>query len=341
MKPNTKLLAAAAAAALTVWPMAALPGPTATRPTAYKSSPGPHRVAVTTRDWKDARRGRLVPVKIYSPADAQGALPAIVFSHGLGGSRDGYEYLGRHWAGHGYVCVHLQHLGSDAGVWRGARDAMGAMRKAAADLRNAVDRPRDVRFAIDQLARAGRDGPLLTGRVDLGRVGVAGHSFGAYTALASAGQAFGRRGLTLADGRIKAAIPMSAPVPRRGDLGRAFGGIRIPCLHMTGTRDRSIIGDTTPAQRRLPFDHSRACERYLVTFTGGDHMVFAGTRRRGDGGRDARFQDLIRQSTTAFWDAFLKGDAKAKAWLDGRFGAVLGGDGAFEHRRPSSRPHQQ
>ena len=37
----------------------------------------------------------------------------IVFSHGLGGTRDGYEYLGRHWASYGYVSVHLQHKGSD------------------------------------------------------------------------------------------------------------------------------------------------------------------------------------------------------------------------------------
>jgi hypothetical protein len=49
--------------------------------------------------------------------------------------------------------------------------------------------------------------------------------------------------------------------------------------------------------------------------------------------KDALFQDLIRQSTTAFWDAYLKGDAEARAWLaDGGFASILGADGRFEKK---------
>jgi len=309
----------------------------ASRPTAYKAVAGPFTVAVTTRNWVDAgRRNRPVPVKVYLPAKAPKPAPVVVFSHGLGGSREGYEYLGRHWASHGYVSVHLQHLGSDAAVWRGKRgaEAMAAMRRAAADRRNAVNRPRDVSFAIDELTRLNRGDAQFKGRLDLKRIGMAGHSFGAYTTLAAVGQSFGRRGMTLGDKRIKAAIPMSAPVATRGDLDKAYGGIVVPCLHMTGTRDSSIIGKTTIAQRRLPFDHSKSCRRYMVTFAGGDHMVFSGVRRRGDGSKDSRFHDLIRQSTTAFWDAYLKRDAKAEGWLArGGFAAVMGRDGKWETAR--------
>ncbi len=43
-------------------------------------------------DWRDARRDRLVPVKIYFPKEGTGPLPIIIFSHGLGGSRECYEY---------------------------------------------------------------------------------------------------------------------------------------------------------------------------------------------------------------------------------------------------------
>ncbi len=39
--------------------------------------------------------------------------PLVVFSHGIGGSRRGYSYLGRYWAGQGYASLHLQHVGSD------------------------------------------------------------------------------------------------------------------------------------------------------------------------------------------------------------------------------------
>jgi hypothetical protein len=53
----------------------------------------------------------------------------------------------------------------------------------------------------------------------------------------------------------------------------------------------------------------------------------------GRGEKDALFQDLIRQSTTAFWDAYLKGDAEARAWLaDGGFASILGADGRFEKK---------
>src|ERR1700722_20103770 len=81
----------------------------------YKKIAGPREVEELKLEWKDAKRERAVPVKVYLPK-GEGPFPVVIFSHGLGGSRDGYEYLGRHWASHGYVGVHLQHLGSDSSV---------------------------------------------------------------------------------------------------------------------------------------------------------------------------------------------------------------------------------
>ena len=101
---------------------------------------------------------------------------------------------------------------------------------------------------------------------------------------------------------------------------------------MTGTLDDSPIGDTKAAERRIPFDRIHAPDQYLVTFQGGDHMTFAVPRRRpGRAEKDARFQDLILQGTTAFWDAYLKGDAAAKSWLArGGYAGTLGGEGKLE-----------
>jgi predicted dienelactone hydrolase len=209
-------------------------------------------VEVFRYDWHDAKRDREVPVKIYFPKTSDGPFPVIIFSHGLGGTREGYEYLGQHWASHGYVSVHLQHPGSDDSVWRGAAaaDKMGAMRRAAADPRNAINRPQDVSFAIDQLAKLNRESSPFHQKLDLDRVGAAGHSFGAYTTLAVAGQSFlpgGGKGTSLADPRVKAAIPMSAPVSaNRRRLDEVYAKIKISCLHMTGTKDFSPIGDTKP-----------------------------------------------------------------------------------------------
>ena len=46
-------------------------------------------------------------------------VPVILFSHGLGGNREGSKFLGEHWAARGYVAVFLQHPGSDDSVWKG------------------------------------------------------------------------------------------------------------------------------------------------------------------------------------------------------------------------------
>jgi len=301
----------------------------------YKREPGPYEVAVALYDWQDAKRDRLVPAKVYCPATGAGPFAVVIFSHGAGGSREGYEYLGRHWASHGYVSVHLEHEGSDEEIWRGRPDPMAGIRQAAADPRNAVNRPLDVTFALDRLEDLNRSDPFLRGRLELNEVGVAGHSFGAFTTLAVAVQTFvlpAVREVSFRDARVKAAVPMSAPVPRkRAQFARAFGTISIPCMHMTGTLDDSLIGDTKAAERRIPYDHINAADQYLVTFVGGDHMIFSGRGRLLGGAKDALFQELIRMGALAFWDAYLLDDAEAKAWLaQGGFAAALGADGRLE-----------
>ena len=308
----------------------------ATNAPAYQPAITNYEVDVIRADWLDAKRNRHVPVKIYFPRTGSGPFPVIIFSHGLGGSREAYEYLGRYWAERGYVSVHLQHLGSDAAVWQDTpvTNLMANMRKAAASLDNASNRPADVSFAIDQLEKWNRADTPLKNRLDLARIGVAGHSFGSFTTLAIAGQVFiglGGREISFADPRVKAVVAMSSPVPARKDtLDRAFGKIKIPVLHMTGTEDSSPIGETKPADRRLPFDHIQGADQFLLTLNGGDHMIFAGRTATLTPEKEKLFREFICESSTAFWDAYLKGDAKAKAWLTNDFKTALAADGTFE-----------
>jgi predicted dienelactone hydrolase len=302
------------------------------------STPGAYQISVIDYDWFDQKRRRRVPVRIYFPQGGSGPFPVIIFSHGLGGSREGYQYLGRHWASQGYVSVHLQHLGSDSAVWQKRWLPWLAMWRAARDPHNSINRPLDVSFVIDRLAVLNREDSSLKGRLDVARLGAAGHSFGAFTVLAVAGQVFtGTRGatFTLADPRIRAIIPMSAPVPRpKKRLARAYEQIRIPCLHMTGTRDHSPIGWTKAKERRLPFDSINGADQYLIVFKDGDHMVFSDHRRwRGGDQKIPRFHGLISQSSSVFWDAYLKEDPKARNWLAaGGFARALGDNGTFEKK---------
>lgn len=123
----------------------------------------------------DAARSREVPLRVYLPA-ADGAAPVVLFSHGLGGSRDGNAYLGRHWAGRGFAALFLQHPGSDETVWKEAprERRMDSMREAA-NLANFRLRVGDVVAVIDRLEPWNTEhGHRLAGRLDLDRIGMSG-----------------------------------------------------------------------------------------------------------------------------------------------------------------------
>jgi predicted dienelactone hydrolase len=297
-------------------------------------APGPYTVAGWTGEWRDAARDRTIPVRIYYPAQGAGPFPVIVFSHGLGGSRDGYRYLGERWASRGYVSVHPQHPGSDKELLKSAHPYL-SMTLAAADPKNALDRPKDITFVIDRLAKLnGEAGSPLRGKLDLDRIGVGGHSFGAYTALASAGRVLQPplvSPIDLSDKRIKACVALSAPVKSKERDCPGYASFKAPCLHMTGTKDDSPIGKTPAALRRVPYDCISGADQYLVTFEGGDHMVFSGRFTQRPRPDDELFQGLVLVATTAFWDAYLKGDPAAKAYLSGRgFGRLLSKAGVLE-----------
>lgn len=320
-----------------------------TRATEYTANPGPFTVGTLEQTWHDASRNRDVPVKIYFPkstnADVPEKFPVIIFSHGLGGSREGYAYLGEHWASCGYIVVYPQHHGSDKDVMHGFRP-LKALREAAANPANAIDRPLDIIFVIDHLTSLTADPSFpLHGELDLARLGVAGHSFGAFTTMAIAGAHFPVLGneRTYLDPRVKAAIAMSTPTTQ--DTDEAFDDVKIPVFHMTGTKDESpdrrresdsdpVVGNTSAEQRLRPFRHTRHAPAYLLVFEGGDHMVFSG-RLTESRPSDGEFQARILSGSTAFWDAWLKGDKDARHWLDdGGFSADLGKLGTFEISSP-------
>ena len=129
---------------------------------------------------------------------------------------------------------------------------------------------------------------------------------------------------------------MSAPVPvLPAERDRAFTGISIPVFHMTGTLDDSPIGDTMAGERRIPFDKMNQTDACLVIFNGADHMTFASHLLPGGRAKDAAFQPLICDGSTAFWDTWLRGNRAAKDWLyNGGFAGLIGSRGVFEIKQP-------
>ena len=144
-------------------------------------------------DWTDSARSRTVPARLHWPTNiAPGArMPLIVFSHGMGGSRRGYSYLGRYWAARGIASLHVQHTGSDSSLWVGNPLAVVDRLQRAAHESEALGRAWDLSFALDRLLSSGA-GPYGA-QIDRRRIVVAGHSYGANTALLAVGARVMRR----------------------------------------------------------------------------------------------------------------------------------------------------
>jgi predicted dienelactone hydrolase len=279
---------------------------------------GKKDVSSVTFEVADDSRDRTIPIRAYLP-ETQEAAPVILFSHGLGGSRDNNPYLGNHWAKRGYVVVFVQHPGSDESVWKDVPriQRMAEMRKAASPAAF-LDRVKDVPAVIDALEKwNGEKEHGLHGRMDLENVGMSGHSFGAVTTQAMAGQSYAGGRISYLEGRLDAALMMSPSIPKLGDPAKAFGKITIPCLLMTGTLDDSPIGDTTPESRLMVFPNLTAAPAWQVVFDEATHMSFGERDFAGKAQNAGRYHKAILALGTAFWDAHLKGDKAAKEWLVG------------------------
>jgi predicted dienelactone hydrolase len=185
---------------------------------------------------------------------------------------------------------------------------------------NFLLRVRDVPATLDALTQWNRSrGNALRGRLDLDRVGMSGHSFGALTTQAVSGQRFmrGRRDFT--EPRIDAALMLSPNAPTRGGSATAaFGAVRVPWLLMTGTRDTAPIGDATVESRLAVYPALPAGGRYELVLDRAEHSAFTDRALPGDREpRNPNHHRAILAISTAFWDAHLRGDAAARRWLEG------------------------
>ncbi len=280
----------------------------------------------------DRARRRDLPLRIYlppEPAAAPGAAPStaepapvVLFSHGLGGSCRNNPYLGEHWASRGFVAVFVQHPGSDEGLWRGVPlgQRMDALKRGATG-QNLHLRVQDVPAVIDQLARWNAlEGHPLHGRLDLEHVGMSGHSFGAMTTQALSGQTALMEALA-PDPRIDAAVIMSPSAPSGPGIGagavrRTFSSVRIPWLLMTGTLDEAPVGSQSVESRLKVFPALPPGDKYELVLWKGQHSAFGDAALPGEElRRNPNHHRVILALSAAFWDAYLRDDPRARAWL--------------------------
>ena len=271
----------------------------------------------------DTIRTREIPLKLYLPKKNTPS-PVILYSHGLGGSKEGSRYLGEHWASRGYIVVYLQHPGSDISVWQNIPKKRKLKRLRAiikaANAENFVLRVGDVYAVLDQLNNWNETPDHQFNNIfDLTKIGMSGHSFGAQTTQAVSGQKLTGRGEESKDKRINAALLMSPSIQDFSSKGD-FESISIPWMIMTGTKDSVRgIGSNNDAEARLEvFSALPFGNKYELVLNEARHYAFTDINlmNRSES-RNPNHHEAILALSTAFWDAYLRADKQAREWLDG------------------------
>ena len=257
----------------------------------------------------------------------------IVWCHGLGGDRTSGAALAAAWAAAGYGVllptfndsirlVARRHpelgLGDDAvpGRWAGHERARTLMMTGMLGWPWRADRLAVLSAVLD------RAPSILAGRpveAEVARLGVGGHSFGAYLAQLVAGAVIDcplGPATSFRDERVRAVVIASGQ--GRDQAGLADGSwdrLTLPLLNITGTRDRGATSDD-PAWKWEPFSLSPPGHKNQLVIDDADHGL------GGVGGASALFPpvpaqlDLVREVTTTFWDAYLADRPAALTRLD-------------------------
>ncbi|HEY9788067.1 MAG TPA: hypothetical protein V6D17_21945 [Candidatus Obscuribacterales bacterium] len=254
--------------------------------TAFRAVAGASCASLGTLTLHDAKRNKDIAVRVTYPT-RDGTYPVILFSHGAGGSKDSYTYLSTYWAEHGYVVIqptHQDSIGRPASAREGLRKLLQVIRKIPLDYAGWENRSRDVSFVIDCLPRIQRDVPV---KLDTARIGIGGHSYGAFTSVIKCGGKVPGNALPYLhdakDDRFKALLAISPQAVRKSakefgfDDKNAWANIRVPAMYMTGTYDQT--GWTKAANRKQAFDGSPHGDKYFVVIDGANHMTFAGPSR--------------------------------------------------------------
>jgi predicted dienelactone hydrolase len=315
--------------------------------------PGQFGVGVRTVELRDQDRGRIFPCEVWYPtaihpaagppaeqrgaAAAPGQHPLIIFSHFSGGGRRTATYLTTHLASYGYAVAALDHsevvtpeLGPRPNEGRGERakriDAIIASRVP------------DVRVLLSALTGptplAGLEGIDL--HPDL--IGIAGHSFGGWAALAAPEH----------EPRIRAVVALapggsSRPVPGVLPLTLAFGWKpSVPILILTGDCDVPVplegvqeIFARAPAPKRMFVLH-RADHQHFADDVEASHEALRAMTLPGEAawmtsamlpasalcpGEHGHL--FARSLALAHLDSALRGNAAAEEFLTSHAGRAL------------------
>ena len=249
---------------------------------------------------------------IRDAAVRSAAYPLIAYAHSSYGDRRQSSFLTTHLASHGYVVVAADHAGNTASDFfaRQGAPAMTPEERDAFIARIIGDRVPDLRVLLD---RATRGMGELSAIVEPERIGLAGWSFGGWSVLATPEQ----------DARASAIVAMAPagsrePLPGIIPATLTFAWPReIATLVLTGDTDRFT---PLPGVRDVFGRAPRPKRMYVLR--GADHGHFADDVDPTGPTRE-QAHTFTRGLALANFDAALKGDANARAFLSGDVGESL------------------
>jgi predicted dienelactone hydrolase len=262
------------------------------------------------------KTGRSIKLRVRLPA-TQAATGLILYSPGLGSGVSNGQAWCEAWRQAGYLVVTLAHPVTDDTIWRtNAKQSFNAhMQQALAGPQYGL-RVSDCSFVLDHCLQSAR----LVPYIDPGRVGLAGHSYGALTAQTIAGQPLGAA--SMRDPRIKAVIAFS-PGATSSERARSMSRVKIPFFCITGDHDQfvtfkkdaeAIKLGVSLANRELVYANLPAGNKLQLKLHHADHMSFAGepvdAQRFSrditvtESGNQALWE-RVSLMTTAFWEYYL------------------------------------
>ena len=310
---------------------------------AYRPGLGEYTVVIAETTLHDAVRNKDVYMRIFIPHGAEHA-PVIVHSHGAGDSKDSPSGLFQHWCSHGYVCIVPSHARPDEpkGSFRMKRfvhEFQGLVKQGPAFF---SDRVADLKLIMDHLDTLEAEVPELRGCMDKGRIGISGHSLGTYTVLAMGGAILydsEGKAVDYADPRPKAVLGLSGPALGMCGLSeKSYRDYRRPLMVMRGSLDPGPIFGAMTRHKTTTFSEMPQGDKYLLDIRGANHLSYLGPLVRSDKQvkvpatapkntldrgmrqntptlRQGGIFNYVQCASLAFWDAYLRGDASAKTYL--------------------------
>lgn len=285
-------------------------------------------------------------------AIAPGCFPLLVHAHGANGDRRDKTFLCTHLASHGYIVASPDFPGDTMSQMVSDRDS-GAGKRLAMSIEELADyRPADAAFVLESVLTGSV--AMLAGRVDRDRVGVLGHSFGGWTSLAI--NSIDRRPLAVfamaplwGSRSPIAEVRRVGPRLRLDDWGRPVATYCLAaefdnCVMLEDLRE---LGEQLPAPSTFAIlrgaghmhfsDDAAVVHEFMRAMWASPDFPDA----ENDGPALARAarpfaellpeapaHDAIRALCLAHFDAEVKRDLAARAWLDTEAQEILAARGA-------------